>query len=124
VVNKLTVKRIATMGEIRSRIFMAHKVKPIQKLAFEGSDFYDEDPYEEWMLRSNSKDIRQITAKVAPLVQVNIEYMGERRQMNVRIGTPRNEFQNQVKTFLVSSHNLEAILLGGYTDWEIKEGHT
>jgi hypothetical protein len=109
------------MGEIWARISQIHRSKLIQSLAFEGATFADEDSYSDWLTRSGG--LPQIVAKIVPMVQVYIDYMGERKQMNVRVGTPKNEFLSLAKAFLGTTHNLDAFLLGS-DDWEIRAGHT
>jgi hypothetical protein len=83
VVNRLNVRSTATVADVRERISRIHKVKPIQSLTFERAAIAEEDSYSDWMLRSGGVP-RQIVAKIVPLVQVNLDYMGEIRQMNVR----------------------------------------
>jgi hypothetical protein len=62
-----------------------------------------------------------LVAKVQPLVQVVIDYMGEEKQMTVRKGTPKNEFLSQAKAFLATSHNLDVIAhIPGA--WKIRAG--
>jgi hypothetical protein len=82
VVNRLNVKSTATMGEIRARISQIHKSKPIQSLSFEGTALADEDSYSDWLTRLGG--LPQIVARIVLMVQ--------RKQMNVRVGTPKNEF--------------------------------
>jgi hypothetical protein len=122
VVNRLNVKNTATIAEVRDRISRMHKAKPIQSLMFEGATIAEEDSYSDWMLRSGGVP-RQIVAKIVPLVQVNLDYMGVIKQMNVRLGTPKDEFLVQTKAFLGTSHNRDAIPLG-LDDWEIRTNFT
>jgi hypothetical protein len=120
-VNRFTVKSTATMGDVRSRISKMHKGKPIRVLtADDGSEFQDEDNFSDWMFRSGGMP-RQIVAKVQPMVQVILDYMGVEKQMTVRKGISKVEFLAQAKTFLATSHNLEVI---AHTpgDWEIRAG--
>jgi hypothetical protein len=49
--------------------------------------------------------------------------MGVEKQMNVRKNTPNPEFLSQAKSFLGTSHNLDAFPLG-LDDWEIRAGCT
>jgi hypothetical protein len=116
IVDRLNVKSTATMGEVRDRISHMHKGKPIQSLVFEGSVFSDEDSFSDWALRSRGVP-RQIQAKIVPLVHIDVDHMGVIKQMNVRLGTPKNESLSQVKTFLGTSHNLDAIP-SGLDDWK------
>jgi hypothetical protein len=62
----------------------------------------------------------KVVAKVVPLVQVVLDYMGVEKQMNVRKNTSKADFLSQAKTFLGSSHNLDATPLG-LDAWEIRE---
>jgi hypothetical protein len=118
IVNRFNIKNTATMGDVRSRISQMHKGTPIPALMFEGSTFADEDSFNDWALRSGGVP-RQIVAKVLPLVQVIVDYMEVERHMAVRVGTSKSEFLNQVKTFLGTSHNLDATPLG-LDAWEIR----
>jgi hypothetical protein len=76
IVHRFNVKNTVTMGDIRQRISMAHKGKPIEALSFEGATFADEDSFNDWAFRSGGMP-RQIVAKVQPMVQVVLDYMGE-----------------------------------------------
>jgi hypothetical protein len=99
-------------------------MNPIETLSFEGSTFADEDSFSDWAFRSGRMP-RQIVAKVQPMVQVVLEYMGVQKQMTARKGTPKAEFLSQAKTFLGSSHNLDAIpLIPSPSVWEIIAGAT
>jgi hypothetical protein len=120
VVNRFTVRSSATMGDVRQRISLAHKGKPIEALAFDGDTFDDADSFSDWALRSGGMP-RQLVAKVQPMVQVIVDYMGVEQQMTVRKGTSKADFVSQVKTFLGSSHNLDAIP-HGLDAWEIRAG--
>jgi hypothetical protein len=90
IVHRFNVKNSATMGDVRQRISMAHKGKPIEALAFEGSTFADEDSFNDWAFRSGGMP-RQLVAKVQPMVQVVLDYMGVQKQMTIRKGTPKAE---------------------------------
>jgi hypothetical protein len=120
VVNRFTMKSTATMGDVRARISLVHKGKPIEALAFEGATFDDADSFSDWALRSGGMP-RQLVAKVQPMVQVVVDYMGVEKQMTVRRGTPKAEYLSQVKAFLATSHNLDVIphIPGA---WEIRAG--
>jgi hypothetical protein len=122
VVNRLTVKSTATMGDVRARISMAHKGKPIEALSFEGATLAEEDNFSDWMFRSGGMP-RQLVAKIQPMVQVVVDYMGVEKQMTVRKVTSKTEFLSQAKAFLATSHNLDVIAhIPG--NWEIRAGST
>jgi hypothetical protein len=124
VVHRFTVKNSVTMGDVRQRISMIHKGKPIEALSFEGSTFHDEDSFNDWAFRSGGMP-RQLVAKVQPLVQAVLEYMGVQKQMTVRKGISKADFLSQAKTFLGSSHNLDVIpLIPNPNVWEIISGQT
>jgi hypothetical protein len=112
---RLNVKSTATMGEVKQRISLMHKSKPIQALASEGSEFDDADPYQDWMLRSTGGP-RQIQAKIVPMVQVVLDYMGAQKQMCVRQNLSKEDFLSQAKAHLGTTHNLDARPLG-LDDW-------
>jgi ribonuclease HI len=119
-VNRFLVKSTATMGDVRSRISMMHKGKPIKALEFEGSIFDDADNFSDWLFRTGGLP-RQIVAKIQPIVQVRVDYMGVEKQMTVREGISKAEFLGQVKTFWPTSHNLDVIAhIPG--EWEIRAG--
>jgi hypothetical protein len=102
VVNRFNVKSTATMGEVRERISRMHTGKPVEALAFESATFDDADSFSDWALRSGGMP-RQLIAKVHPMVQINVDYMGVEKQMTVRKGTSKADFLSQVKTFLGTS---------------------
>jgi hypothetical protein len=95
-----------------------HKGEPIQNLASEGADFADEDPYQDWMVRSRGGP-RPIQAKIVPMVQVVLDYMGSQKQMCVRKNLSKAEFLSMAKSHLGTTHNLDAIPLG-LDAWEIR----
>jgi hypothetical protein len=124
IVHRFNVRNTVTMGDIRQRISMAHKGKPIEPLSFERATFDDADRFNDWAFRSGGMP-RQLVAKVQPMVQVVLDYMGVQKQMTVRKGTPKAEFLSQAKTFLGTSHNLDAIpLIPNPSVWEIIAGAT
>jgi hypothetical protein len=65
----------------------------------------------------------QIQAKIVPMVQVILDYMGIEKQMCVRKNTHKSEFLSQAKALLGTTHNLDATPLG-LDAWEIRAGFT
>jgi hypothetical protein len=77
------VKEIATVEEVRNIITLAHKGKPIAKLAFEGAEIAEEDLFSDWMLRTGGEP-RQIQAVSSKLVQVILDWRGAEQRMLAR----------------------------------------
>jgi hypothetical protein len=116
------VKHDALVGDVKKTIAMAHPTRPIMCLAYEGADLTDEDPYDAWMTRTGGV-IRQIQAKIVPLVKVLLDYQGSQRQMSVRINLSRTAFIAEVQKFVGTTQPLSAKPLG-LDNWEIRDGTT
>jgi nucleoside diphosphate kinase len=116
------VKHDALIEDVRKTIARTHPSKPIMCLAAGGADLAEEDPCDEWMIRTGGA-IRQIQAKVVPLVKVVLDYMGSQRQMSVRTNLSKASFIAEVQKFLGATQPLEAKPLG-LDKWEIRDGTT
>jgi hypothetical protein len=66
---------------------------------------------------------RQLQAKIVPMVQVILDYMGTHQQMCARKNWTKTELIASVKSFLGTSHNPDARPLG-IDVWEIRAGTT
>jgi hypothetical protein len=119
-VYRIWVKGDALVGNIKKAIALAHKGKPIVALASEGADLAEEDAFSDWMTRTGGAP-RQLQAKISPLVQVILDWMGTEQQMFAREAWTREEFVSALQTHLGTSHKLEATPLG-LNDWAIRAG--
>jgi hypothetical protein len=117
-VYRIWVKDNALVDEVKRTIALAHKGKPITKLAFEGAELADEDAFSDWMTRSGGMP-RQIQAKLSRLVQVILDWMGAEQQMFARECWMREEFAKAVQAHLGISHKIEVTPLG-LSDWEVR----
>jgi hypothetical protein len=116
------VRSDALVGDVKKAIAMAHPSKPIMSLASEGADLADEDPYDEGMERTGG-GLRQIQAKIVPLVKVLLDYQGRQQQMSVRTNLSRAAFITEVQKFVRTTQPLSARPLG-LDNWEIRDGTT
>jgi hypothetical protein len=116
------VKHDALNGDVKRSIQMAHPSRPIMCLAAEGAELTDEDSYSDWMHRTGGA-IRQIQAKIVPLVKVILDYQGSQRQMSVRTNLSKTAFVAEVQKFIGTTDPLDVDPLGLDT-WEIRDGTT
>jgi hypothetical protein len=68
----ILVKDTALVEDVRKTIPLAHKGKPITKLASGGAEIANEDSSKDWMFRTGGAP-RQVQAKPSKLVQVILD---------------------------------------------------
>jgi hypothetical protein len=52
-VHKINVRRTLTIGEVKERIALAHKGRPITAVAYAGAEIDDDSPLEDWIVGRN-----------------------------------------------------------------------
>jgi hypothetical protein len=116
------VKHDAQNGDVKRTIMLAHPKRPIMCLWADGAELADEDSYSDWMHRTGGM-LRQVQAKIYPLVKVLLDYQGGQRQMSVRSNLSKTAFIEETRKFLGVRQELDVVPLG-IDKWEIRDGFT
>jgi hypothetical protein len=115
---KIIVRRTLTIGEVKERIALTHKGKPITAVGYAEAEISDDDPSEDWMRRIGTTPFQVRTSMVT---QVILSWRGTETPMTARESWTKKEFTEAAKQHLYHTGRVR-IEPQGLSTWEIRAG--